>query len=95
MQRIFLRLTHYGEGAEGTRRRVTTGNLVTPGTPREAVEQAVVTLADARLLVTGQEEETKAATVEVAHEALIRGWKRLGRWLDRTMPLACGGSGWR
>ncbi|MCP4514680.1 MAG: hypothetical protein GY824_05545, partial [Delftia sp.] len=82
MQRIFLRLTHYGEGAEGTRRRVTADDLVTTNAPRPAVEQAVKTLADARLLVTGRQEESQAATVEVAHEALIRGWKRLNRWLD-------------
>jgi len=83
VQRIFLRLTHYGEGAEGTRRRATLDDLVTPRTPRQEVEVAVKVLADARLVVTGREEALDVATAEVAHEALIRGWARLGRWLDR------------
>jgi len=81
-QHIFLRLTHYGEGAEDTRRRVAEADLVTPGAPARAVEQVVRALARARLLVTARDETTRAATVEVAHEALIRGWERLRRWLD-------------
>ena len=85
VQRIFLRLTHYGEGAEGTRRRATLGDLVTARTPEVAVEAAVDALAKARLVVTGRVEdaETETATVEVAHEALIRGWARLGEWMDQ------------
>jgi WD40 repeat protein/energy-coupling factor transporter ATP-binding protein EcfA2 len=82
VQRIFLQLTHYGEGVEGTRRRIVENDLVTSSTPAAAVAQVVKALADARLLVTGKEEATQAATVEVAHEALIRGWERLRRWLD-------------
>jgi energy-coupling factor transporter ATP-binding protein EcfA2 len=78
---LLLRLTHYGEG-EGTRRRATLDDLVTLRTPRQEVEPAVQALADARLLVTGQDAATRAAAVEVAHEALIRGWERLRRWLD-------------
>jgi WD40 repeat protein/energy-coupling factor transporter ATP-binding protein EcfA2 len=81
-QRIFLRLTHYGEGAEDTRRRVVEADLVTPGAPVRTVRQVVRTLADARLLVTARDQTTQAATVEVAHEAVIRGWERLRRWLD-------------
>jgi energy-coupling factor transporter ATP-binding protein EcfA2 len=84
VQRIFLRLTHYGENVEGTRRRATLDDLVTPRTPRQEIEAAIVALADARLVVTGQDapQDTEAATAEVAHEALIRGWGRLQTWLD-------------
>jgi hypothetical protein len=39
-------------------------------------------LADARLLTTSQDEITKAPVVEVAHEALIRGWPRLRAWIE-------------
>ena len=89
VQHIFLRLTHYGEGVEGTRRRVAEDELVTRSVPRDAIERAVVTLADARLLVTGREKETDTPTVEVAHESLIRGWGRLSRWMaqDRAFGL--------
>jgi energy-coupling factor transporter ATP-binding protein EcfA2 len=78
---IFLQLTHYGEGVEGTRRQVPVEELVTLRTPREQVDSALKALTDARLLVTGGE-ALERATAEVSHEALIRGWERLGRWLD-------------
>jgi WD40 repeat protein len=39
-------------------------------------------LADARLLVTGAEVSTETLSVELAHEALIRGWERLRGWLN-------------
>lgn len=39
-------------------------------------------LADARLMTTGRDEATGQETVEVAHEALIRGWERLRRWVE-------------
>jgi len=39
-------------------------------------------MADARLLVIGQEGADGKFTVEVAHEALIRKWGRLREWLD-------------
>ena len=46
------RLTHYGEGAEGTRRRARVDELVTPRFPQERLEPVIDRLADARLLVT-------------------------------------------
>ena len=94
VKRLFQRLIHYGEGTEGTRRRVELVELVTPRTPRETVEEVVRRLADARLLVTSWEEREGEgnqgeATVEVAHEALLRGWDRLRGWLeeDRVFGL--------
>jgi hypothetical protein len=81
VRRIFTRLVHYG-GGEGTRRRAALDDLVTPRAPRQEVEEAVQALAGVRLLVTGQGAASGAATAEVAHEALIRGWGRLRRWLD-------------
>jgi uncharacterized protein YjbI with pentapeptide repeats len=35
-----------------------------------------------RLLVTGWDEKTGEPTVEVVHEALIREWERLQKWID-------------
>jgi len=34
------------------------------------------------LLVTGWDEKTEESTVEVVHEALIREWERLQKWID-------------
>jgi Tol biopolymer transport system component len=89
VRRVFLRLTHFGEATEGTRRRATLDDLVTPRMPRQEVERVIKALADARLLVTGGVEGTEAATAEVSHEALIRNWEQLRRWLaeDRAFGL--------
>jgi WD40 repeat protein len=81
-RRIFLRLTALGEGTEDTRRPITRAELDGIGDP-EAVAGTLARLADARLVVLGDE------SVEVAHEALIQAWPRLHRWLadDRANLL--------
>ncbi|MBN1814372.1 MAG: AAA family ATPase [Anaerolineae bacterium] len=86
-QRIFVRLTHYGVGIEETRRRATFDELVTPQTPHREVARTVKALTDARLLVTGQDQATREATVEISHEALIRDWERLRRWLEEDQAF--------
>ncbi|MEA5570681.1 pentapeptide repeat-containing protein [Calothrix sp. UHCC 0171] len=73
-KRIFLELTQLGEGTEDTRRRVLLRDLVTSS----HVEQVMQKLADARLIVTQEE------FVDVAHEALIRHWLLLRKWLDEN-----------
>jgi len=69
---IFLRLTELGEGMQDTRRRVQLSELGT----QEAVGKVLKTLTDARLVITEKD------NAEVAHEALIREWGTLRRWLD-------------
>lgn len=73
-KRIFLELTQLGEGTEDTRRRVLLRDLVASS----HVEQVIQKLADARLIVTQEE------FVDVAHEALIRHWLLLRKWLDEN-----------
>ena len=74
---IFLRLTELGaEGTQDTRRRVTPGELVRSPDEAPAVESVLKRLADARLITAGED------SVEVAHEALIREWPLLRRWLE-------------
>jgi uncharacterized protein YjbI with pentapeptide repeats len=85
VKHIFLSLTQLGEGTEDTRRRVVMSNLVTATFSLEAIEQVVRKLADEKLVVTDDREKGKVsgdAIVDVAHEALIRGWKLLRGWLD-------------
>ncbi len=74
---IFLRLTELGEGTQDTRRRISVQELVPPGPAIDAdqIQEVLVKLADARLVITGE------GTVEVAHEALIREWPTLREWL--------------
>jgi class 3 adenylate cyclase/WD40 repeat protein len=71
---ILLRLAGPGEGAELVRRRVPLSELDADRDP--AVAEVLETLTAARLLTSGE------GHVEVAHEALLREWPRLQRWLD-------------
>jgi hypothetical protein len=86
---IFLALTQLGKGTEDTRRRVVLKNLPTGIFPLEVIEKVVKKLADEKLVVTSVliEEDGKLqkdAIVDVAHEALIRNWKRLRGWLNEN-----------
>ncbi len=40
--------------------------------------------ADARLIVSGRDEITGEETVEIVHEALIRYWNRLHKWMEEN-----------
>ena len=75
---IFLRLTELGD--KYTRRRASMSELMPiDQTERaEAVEVVLRILVDVRLVITTEE------TAEVAHEALIREWPTLGRWLEEN-----------
>jgi WD40 repeat protein len=81
-RRIFTQMVRPGEGTEDTRRLATRTELSEPDWT--LVQQ----LADARLVVTGQDPAGQE-TVEVVHEALIRGWGRLRQWMaeDRAFRV--------
>ena len=76
-RRFFLRLTELGEGTEDTRRRARLDELL-PATDSEQAHSVLKILTDARLITV------QAETAEVAHEALIREWPALRRWLDEN-----------
>ena len=74
-RRLLMMLTTPGEGTEDTRRRINRAQLGT-GDVLDSVLQA---LAKGRLITIGDSEPVQ---IEVAHEALIRGWHKLRQWLD-------------
>ncbi len=82
-QRILLRLTQPGEGTEDTRRRANVNELWSEPTEQSFVEDVIEILANARLLTTSTDGSGERQ-VDVAHEALIRGWPRLRRWIDEN-----------
>ncbi|MCF2145756.1 CHAT domain-containing protein [Desmonostoc muscorum LEGE 12446] len=92
VKNIFIRLTRLDENAlEGekrrdTRRRVWLDELIPAGGDLASTKQLVQQLAGegARLVVTSVDESTNREEVEVAHEALIRYWPRLLKWLDEN-----------
>ena len=75
-QRLLIRMVRPGEGAEDTRQRA----AMPEADP--VAEATIRKLAAARLVVTERAAATGRETVEVAHEALIRGWQRLRGWVD-------------
>ena len=82
-RRIFLRLTQPGEGTEDTKRRASYRELAAVGAEAESVQAVLGRLADARLITTeGDERRPGEGSVDVAHEALIRGWPELRKWID-------------
>ncbi|MEM6528213.1 MAG: hypothetical protein AAF653_07950, partial [Chloroflexota bacterium] len=80
IRQVFLRLVTLGEGEEDTRRRVRYSGLLTLG-DNERVRAVLDEYGKYRLLTFDNDPETREPLVEVAHEALIREWKRLRDWL--------------
>ncbi len=80
-RRVLLRLTQPGQGTEDTRRSAPMEEFF--GTEAEApeVEATVLHLVTARLL-TVTSGAAHGRLVDVAHEALIRGWPRLRKWIE-------------
>jgi hypothetical protein len=72
---LFTQLVRPGEGTEDTRRLA---GRVEVGEANWALAQR---LASARLVITGQDAGGQE-TVEVVHEALIRGWAQLREWMN-------------
>jgi tetratricopeptide (TPR) repeat protein len=86
---LYLQLVQLGEGTEDTKRRVPFRDLLPADPARaESIHKLIQTLShpDARLLTTEAVDASDAVdqyegVVEVSHEALIRGWPKLQKWL--------------
>ncbi len=83
VRRLFMRLVRLEEDAPDTRRKASFDEI------GDAEKRVAAPLVENRLLITSQDPRTGMETVEVAHEALIRNWKRLRGWLkeDRAFLL--------
>jgi WD40 repeat protein len=84
VRQLFLRLVTLGENAEDTRRRVGRAELNSLVGNRDTLEEVIETFGKHRLLAFDHEPTTRAPTVEIAHEALIREWGLLRSWLDES-----------
>jgi WD40 repeat protein len=73
---FFVEFVQLGDGTEDTRRRVAIQDLLATADDREKAQLVLAQLASERLITTGKE------YAEVAHEALIRGWPELSKWVD-------------
>ena len=80
-RQLFLRLVTLGEGTEDTRRRVKRDELENLRADRAQLAEIIAKFGQARLLTFDHDPVTRGATVEVAHEALLREWFHLREWL--------------
>ncbi|MCC5666505.1 pentapeptide repeat-containing protein [Nostoc sp. CHAB 5784] len=85
-KRIFLELTQLGEGTEDTRRQVVQRDLVTSQHPEAVINRIIQRLANEKLVVTSTL-SNQIAVVDVAHEALIRHWLLLRKWIEESRDV--------
>ncbi|MEH2231528.1 MAG: pentapeptide repeat-containing protein [Nostoc sp.] len=85
-KRIFLELTQLGEGTEDTRRQVVQRDLVTSQHSEFVINRIIQRLADEKLVVTSTL-SNQIAVVDVAHEALIRHWLLLRKWIEESRDI--------
>jgi WD40 repeat protein/DNA-binding SARP family transcriptional activator len=82
-RQLFLRLVSLGgEGVDDTRRRVPRSELESLAVDPVPMTSAIEAFGAARLLTFDRHPDTREATVEVAHESLLRVWDRLRSWTD-------------
>nr|WP_322682783.1 pentapeptide repeat-containing protein [Nostoc sp. DedQUE07]MDZ8128091.1 pentapeptide repeat-containing protein [Nostoc sp. DedQUE07] len=85
-KRIFLELTQLGEGTEDTRRQVLQRDLISLQYSEAVINRIIQRLADEKLVVTSTL-SNQIAVVDVAHEALIRHWLLLRKWIEESRDL--------
>jgi hypothetical protein len=81
-RRILLRLIAFNEGRADTRRQQPLLALQVPNEDPALFATTVQTLTDHRLLTTsGEGQAAGTRRVDIGHDALIRGWPLLQRWI--------------
>ncbi|HKP53159.1 MAG TPA: AAA family ATPase [Chloroflexia bacterium] len=87
-RRIFIRLVQFGFGRPDTRRQQFTSELQADGDNPQQFENTLAALANGRLLVLGIQKASEGemtgdkTTVDIAHDALIQGWRTLHGWVS-------------
>ena len=80
-QHIFTQLVRFGENTDDTRRLATLDEIGSKNWGLVTKLTGVERDLKARLVITGKDSKEQP-TVEVVHEALIRGWERLREWME-------------
>ncbi len=83
IRRIFGRMTSSHEGSADLRQRVPVADLGADDATQWVLEQ----FGSARLISFDRDVTSREPTVEVAHEALLREWPRLARWLSEDRDI--------
>lgn len=82
IRQAFLRMVSVDEGSDDLRRRIRRSQLHGEGVDDAGLAEALQIYGAHRLLTFDLDPVTSGPTVEVAHEALLREWPRLGDWID-------------
>ena len=95
IRQMFLRLVSVTDQQTGTlsdvstpsdiRRRVQRTELLSAAENQEKTDEIIDTFVTYRLLSLDNDRATRQATVEVAHEAILREWDRLCGWLEESL----------
>lgn len=83
-RQLFLRLVVIGEDDAWGRRRMLAAELTSLDMDMVALHEVIERYARHRLITLDRDPATGSPTVEVAHEALLREWGRLRRWIDEA-----------
>lgn len=81
-RRIFIRLVQFGQGRTDTRRQQSLTRLSAACANPLVFRQTLDHLVNNRLLTLSGIPGDPTRQVDIAHEALIRGWPQLQMWLD-------------
>lgn len=82
VKRIFLRLIQFGQGNADTRRQLRFSELLSEGERPIVLKYILQCLATRRLIVLSGNESDFDKRVDIAHEALIQGWRKLQSWIN-------------
>ena len=81
VRRAFEEMVQLGEGARDTRRRACLNDIVPRGSSEGDLSEALEPFVQERLISKGTNEKNQVVA-ELAHEALIRHWRMLRRWIE-------------
>ncbi|MGH9628346.1 MAG: helix-turn-helix domain-containing protein, partial [Bryobacteraceae bacterium] len=86
---ILTRLVHLAdEGGEHTRQRIPLAALYSEELlNKDSGRKILSMLTEARLVTLGVAGDGRQQMVEIAHEALVRRWPRLGQWLQEDREI--------
>lgn len=85
VQKLFLRMVTVNQQAQATRMRASRVELLSTFEKHRAdVEKILDLFATDRLLVYDRDPQTRLPTVEIAHEALLKAWRRLRGWVNEA-----------
>jgi hypothetical protein len=73
---LLLRLVQIGDGTDDTRRRMDRSRLLAGSGSPETAAVVLEEFRAARLVTAGE------STIEIVHDALLRAWPRLRKWID-------------